>query len=319
MMPSDQRGGLLPRGGGVLEVEEYVEFLAKEYLSGYVARGGAAVKLVVVGGRRRLTRGCRPGWPRRPPTASCSPRSTPPAPGCTWSTSYSPRSPGRWTGSGSPRRRGTRGRTERVGFPAQGGTPSGPSVVGGGAPTTRSTRPSSTAASAGPSSTPCCGDPTLAHEFRVAMLRLCQARLGRGDVDVAEREAVLGWLRGERVPAAQLRAVSLLTPGRPAQRPPAAAVAGPLAAPGRPARADRAAARPGPAGGRPPAAGRCPRTASTTRRPRPSTRTRCCASSSTPPTSWQESFVAVLIPPELVTDETRGLPAYSALQLQGRR
>ena len=57
-MLSDQRGGLLPRGGGVLEVEEYVEFLAKEYLSGYVARGGAAVKLVVLGdeaGSRRLS------------------------------------------------------------------------------------------------------------------------------------------------------------------------------------------------------------------------------------------------------------------------
>jgi hypothetical protein len=52
-------------------------------------------------------------------------------------------------------------------------------------------------------------DTGLSHEFRVAMLRLCQERLGRGDVTVAERETVIGWLRGERVPAGELRKLSL--------------------------------------------------------------------------------------------------------------
>jgi hypothetical protein len=52
-------------------------------------------------------------------------------------------------------------------------------------------------------------DAALSHEFRVAMLRLCQERLGRGDVTVAERETVIGWLRGERVPAGELRKLSL--------------------------------------------------------------------------------------------------------------
>jgi len=52
-------------------------------------------------------------------------------------------------------------------------------------------------------------DAQLSHEFRVAMLRLCQERLGRGDVTVAERETVIGWLRGERVPAGELRKLSL--------------------------------------------------------------------------------------------------------------
>src|SRR6266536_1248455 len=37
------------------------------------------------------------------------------------------------------------------------------------------------------------------------MLRLCQAELGVGEVDVAERDAVLGWLKGERVALALLR------------------------------------------------------------------------------------------------------------------
>ena len=52
-------------------------------------------------------------------------------------------------------------------------------------------------------------DAVLSHEFRVAMLRLCQERLGRGDVTGAERETVIGWLRGERVPAGELRKLSL--------------------------------------------------------------------------------------------------------------
>lgn len=52
-------------------------------------------------------------------------------------------------------------------------------------------------------------DTELSHDFRVAMLRLCQERLGRGDVSAAERETVIGWLCGQRLPAADLRRVSL--------------------------------------------------------------------------------------------------------------
>jgi P-loop Domain of unknown function (DUF2791) len=52
-------------------------------------------------------------------------------------------------------------------------------------------------------------DGSLGHEFRTAMFRLCQNRLGRGDVSRAECETVIGWLRGERVPAAELRKLSL--------------------------------------------------------------------------------------------------------------
>ena len=52
-------------------------------------------------------------------------------------------------------------------------------------------------------------DSDLSHEFRTAMWRLCQSRLGRGDVSQAECATVIGWLRGERVPAAELRKLSL--------------------------------------------------------------------------------------------------------------
>lgn len=49
------------------------------------------------------------------------------------------------------------------------------------------------------------GDPTLAREMRRALLRLAQHRLGAGDVDDAEAQAVLGWLRGDKVPLRSLR------------------------------------------------------------------------------------------------------------------
>ena len=49
------------------------------------------------------------------------------------------------------------------------------------------------------------GDVRLAREMRRAMLRLAQHALGAGDVDGGERQAVLGWLRGEKVPLRDLR------------------------------------------------------------------------------------------------------------------
>ena len=54
--------------------------------------------------------------------------------------------------------------------------------------------------------------------------------------------------------------------------------------------------------------------AGTTARPPSSTPTRCCGSSSMPPTALRGVFAAAALPPQLVTDDVRGLPAYSALQ-----
>lgn len=56
------------------------------------------------------------------------------------------------------------------------------------------------------------GDLLLARELRRAMFRLAQAQLGGQDVDPAERAAVVGWLRGE------LRSVSALRPALIYQR-----------------------------------------------------------------------------------------------------
>jgi hypothetical protein len=47
------------------------------------------------------------------------------------------------------------------------------------------------------------------YEFRIAMLRLCQSLLGRGDLDQTERDTVLRWLCGHTVPLDELRVVGL--------------------------------------------------------------------------------------------------------------
>ena len=47
-------------------------------------------------------------------------------------------------------------------------------------------------------------DYAMVQEFRIAMLRLCQAELATGQVSDAERDAVIAWLHGE------LRQMSLL-------------------------------------------------------------------------------------------------------------
>jgi P-loop Domain of unknown function (DUF2791) len=52
-------------------------------------------------------------------------------------------------------------------------------------------------------------DPAYVHEFKVAMLRLCRSLLGHGDVEKAEQQTVLRWLRGHVVPMEELRGVAL--------------------------------------------------------------------------------------------------------------
>ncbi len=48
-------------------------------------------------------------------------------------------------------------------------------------------------------------DTSLAREMRRAVLRLAQAELGHGDVTAEQATAVLGWLRGDKVPARELK------------------------------------------------------------------------------------------------------------------
>jgi hypothetical protein len=146
------------------------------------------------------------------------------------------------------------------------------------------------------------------------MLRLCQERLGRGDVSATERETVIGWLRGERLPAADLRKVSLHAKvNRHNARPLLLGLTRWLRIAGRSGlvlqlNLDRLAV---------------------TRRPPVGLRDGHYYSKAATLDAYEMVrqlidavdefeglFVAVQMPPVLVNDEARGLPAYTALQLR---
>jgi len=158
------------------------------------------------------------------------------------------------------------------------------------------------------------GDATLAREFRLGMLRLCQAVLGRGDVDDTERAAVLGWLRGDKVPAAALRSVSLYNRiSRHNARPMLTSLARFLAATGSGGLVlDLDLAR-----------------VAVARRPPPGQRDGLYYSKAATLDAYEvlrqlidstdsltSAFVAAVLPRTLLTDEARGLPSYAALQLR---
>jgi hypothetical protein len=157
-------------------------------------------------------------------------------------------------------------------------------------------------------------DTELSHEFRVAMLRLCQERLGRGDVSATERETIVGWLRGERLPAADLRRVGLQTKvNRYNARPILLSLTRWLRIAGRSGLLlhldlDRlAVAR------RPPVGLRDGHYYSKTTALDAYELVRQLIDATD---ETEGLFVAVQLPPVLVHDEARGLPAYTALQLR---
>lgn len=157
-------------------------------------------------------------------------------------------------------------------------------------------------------------DPLLARELGRAVLRLAQFLLGRSDVDRAERDAVLGWLRGDKVPAAALRPALLHARiGRHNARHLLLSLARLLLDAGRGGlvlSADYSRLVEG-------------------RRPPLGQRTGLYYSKAAVLDAFEVLrqlidatdelrgvlFVA-MVPPELVTDEARGLPSYTALQLR---
>jgi hypothetical protein len=157
-------------------------------------------------------------------------------------------------------------------------------------------------------------DMRLSHEFRVAMLRLCQERLGRGDVTEAERETVIGWLRGERVPAGDLRKLALHAKvSRQNARQLLLSLTRWVRLAGHAGLVLRidltrlAVAR------RPPAGLRDGYYYSKAATLDAYELLRQLIDGTD---EFEGLFVAVLMPPELVNDETRGLPAYTALRLR---
>jgi bacteriophage exclusion system BrxC/D-like protein len=158
------------------------------------------------------------------------------------------------------------------------------------------------------------GNPAIAPEMGRAVLRLAQRLLGVGDIDAAEHDAVLGWLRGE------LRSITLLRPaliytriGRHNARAMIASAAVLLLEAGYNGLAvyvdyGRVAEA---------------------RRPPADARSGFYYSKAAVLDAYEVLrqfidatdelrgvFVIAVVPPELMTDEGRGLPAYAALQLR---
>jgi BREX system ATP-binding protein BrxC/D len=197
------RGGL-PSGGAPMQVAEYVEFLDREYLATYVTRGGSAVKLMVAGDDAiagELAEGLAGLRQADLLHIAVDAASTRVHMIDQLFAAISRQVD--WVGLAGAV---VRGMYDQSGFPAPEGNDLSVATVAAEhevneAELYRSVRRSLERA--------ILDDDSLSHEFRVAMLRLCQERLGRGDVDASERDTVLGWLCAEKVPAAALRKVSL--------------------------------------------------------------------------------------------------------------
>lgn len=188
----------------VIGAAEYLDFVAREYLTGYVDHGGAAVKLLAVGdetSRAQLTKGFHElgdGFA----VAAVDAADTRIHLIDQLFTAIARQLD--WVGLASAV---VRSALERTAFPAA--DDAADIDLGAiarhhdvdGAELYRSVRRALEQI--------VLRDTELSHEFRVAMLRLCQEQLGRSEVSLAERETVIGWLCGERLPAAALRRVSL--------------------------------------------------------------------------------------------------------------
>lgn len=157
-------------------------------------------------------------------------------------------------------------------------------------------------------------DHSLVREFRLALLRLCQAELGTGEVTSAERAAVAGWLTGEKVTLRDLRTASLYARvGRHNARELLVSLAAWLNTGGEPGLVvDIDLAR-----------------LAMARRPPVDERVGVYYTKAAVLDAYEVlrqlidatdvlrgAFFAVTLPPDLVTDEVRGLPAYGALHLR---
>ncbi|MEO8888085.1 MAG: BREX system ATP-binding domain-containing protein [Jatrophihabitantaceae bacterium] len=202
---SELQGSGLPLGGTGLSAESYADFVAKEYLGEYVRTGGAAVRFVVTGADDVAQR-----WHR-------SLASSATAEGYLYVAA----------GAGEVRvhlidqlyaavarqldwdelaRQQVREAWEQLGLPSpDADTLSVAAIAEHHEVDAREAARSMRRQLEGT----LLRDPSLAREFRLAVLRLCQAQLATGDVLDSERAAVLSWLRVEPVALRDLRSASL--------------------------------------------------------------------------------------------------------------
>ncbi len=199
------QGSGLPLGGTGLTAESYAEFIAKEYLSDYVRGGGAAVRFVVTGGDDVAAR-----WHTRLASSSADEGYLYVAAGAAETRVHlidqlyaAVAREVDWT---DLVRRQVSVAWDRVGLAAP--APSELSVAALAAHHDVDPREAARSIRRQLEAT-LLRDPSLAREFRLAVLRLCQAELRTGDVLASERAAVLSWLRVEPVALRELRSTSL--------------------------------------------------------------------------------------------------------------
>lgn len=299
----------MPAGGAGLRVEDYLHFVAEEYLADFVRDGGAAVKFVVPGdagvaGRFHAglaTEAGRQAFQYARVDAAVTRLHLMDQLVFAVSRQLD------WMALAAD---AVRTAYDDAAFPAAGSDLSVPSVAATHRVDVRelyrSVRRGLEQA--------VLADETLAHEFRRAMLRLCQAHLGMGDVLEPERAAVLGWLRGEKVPLPALRSsliyVRIARHNARAMLVSTARWVARTSAGGLVLDLDLERLAEG-------------------RRPPAGEREGCYYSKATTLDVYEvlrqlvdhadaldSTLVTVVLPPALVTDEARGLPAYSALQLR---
>jgi hypothetical protein len=316
--------GELPIGGAGLGVEEYLEFLRKEYLADFIRRGGASVKVVVVGGDRVAGR-FHTGLAAAATAEGYLSAQVDAADVRVHLVDQLFFAVARQVDWHALAASAVRAAYEAAAFPVPDAAAlanAGPTAPG------RSDALSVASVAAAYDVNPrelyrsvrrqleqaLLGSVSLAHDFRLAMLRLCQAELGVGDVDVVEREAVMGWLRGERVPLPALRSALIYSRiGRHNARSLLASLARWLPAVGTSGLvigldlARLAVAR------RPPVE---EREGVYYSKPAVLDAYEVVRQLIDATDSLSSVLLAVVVPPELVTDEVRGLPAYSALQLR---
>jgi P-loop Domain of unknown function (DUF2791) len=201
----DTLGAGVPLGGTGLSAESYADFVGKEYLGDYIRGGGAAVRFVVAGSDEVATR-----W-------HSNLRGAADAEGYQYVAIDASQvrvhlvdqvyaAVAREVDWRDLAQRQVRAAWENLGL-----TPARPAELTVAAvaqyhevdprEAARSIRRQLEAA--------LLHDVALAREFRLAVLRLCQAELGTGEVAESERAAVLGWLRVEPVALRSLRPASL--------------------------------------------------------------------------------------------------------------
>jgi transposase-like protein len=193
-----QQSGVL--GGGVLKADDYADFLASEYLAAYLPSGGAAVKVAVVGdggAADRLESALAAASAEHGGLyVSLSAEST--RVHMVDQIYFAVSRAVDWEGLAAGR---VRAAYAEAAFPVPAGVGLTVAEVARHHDVDirelyRSVRRLLERG--------LLGNPLIAAEMGRAMLRLAQAQLGAGDVDVAEHEAVLSWLHGE------LRSISAL-------------------------------------------------------------------------------------------------------------